>query len=130
MGISVTPFLFIRKPVGANQVCTQDLRIQSQLCLPLDQGDEFFQAKKFCMQFYMVGDVEPLLEGNELEINQGGIVLRATISKFVIEKVVKNTLQKRYKSPDLYSFVLRSSKVLLELYSIVSCFLFLKQFTN
>ena len=62
---------------------------------------------------------DPLLEGNELEINQGGIGLRATISKFVIEKVVKNTLQKRYKSPDLYSFVLRSSKVLLESHSIM-----------
>ena len=54
-----------------------------------------FSDKKFLFAILQSGRREdPLLE---LEINQGGIGLRATKSEFVIEKVVKNTLQNRYK---------------------------------
>ena len=55
--IPAVPFLFLSENVGFTGNRTRGLWIQSQLCLPLDHWDWSFGAKKFCMQFYRVGDV-------------------------------------------------------------------------
>ena len=50
--IPAVPFLFLSENVGFTGNRTWGLRIQSQLCLPLDHRDWSFEMKNFCIHFY------------------------------------------------------------------------------
>ena len=53
--IPAVPFLFLNENVSVTGNRTRGLRIQSQLCLPLDHGDWSFGAKKILILILLEG---------------------------------------------------------------------------
>ena len=74
--IPAVPFLFLSKNVGFTGNQTLGLRIQSQLCLPLDHGDWSFCVRKNLYAILQGGRRDdPSPRGNKLENNLEGIGL-------------------------------------------------------
>ena len=65
--IPAVPFLFLSENVGFTGNRTRGLRIQSQLCLPLDHWDWNFGVKKFLYAILLGGRRDDPLLGEKVE---------------------------------------------------------------